>query len=118
MTPARYPDPATLPPSARRGVRLHQHEPDRLWPWVFGQHQVWVDIHGHEHEIDLMPSAYVENVIGFCRTRALLIWALCVAEDEELFRRDLPDDLGSYARDWLEATPLMLALHHRREMAR
>lgn len=58
-----------LPP----GVRPVLHEPDRLWGWVFGQHQVWVDRHGSEHEIDSMPIAYVRNVIAFCQLRAVRI---------------------------------------------
>jgi hypothetical protein len=80
------PDPALLktPP---RGFRPHRHPVNRAHPWVFSQHQVWVDYWGNEHEIESMPLEYVENVITFLRERAEL--------------------------NWLEETPLMAALLRR-----
>ena len=99
------------------------HEPNRLWPWVFRQHQVWVDINGTEHEIESMPLDYVENVVGFCVRRAVWIYALVASEDAEVDVCDLEwgpqgDDrlLIVHAAAWLEETPLMRAL--RRRLAR
>lgn len=100
------------------------HEPNRLWPWVFRQHQVWVDINGSEHEIESMPFDYVENVIGFCLRRAVSIrvlvdpespfaeWAEALLEAEEGDRL-----LASHGAAWLETTPLMRALRRRLEGA-
>jgi hypothetical protein len=106
--------------SERRGIRPLMHEPNRLWPWVFRQHQVWVDINGSEHEIESMPFDYVENVVGFCLQRATWIYVLVAVENEE---RDGAEpewgcDAGNRAplvnaAAWLEATPLMRALRRR-----
>jgi hypothetical protein len=106
-------DPATLSPSVRRSVRLHQHDPgSQLRPWVFDQHQVWADEHGHEHEIESMPRAYAENVIAYCRRRALVIWVL-TRDDVYIPDRCGPQRLGATALEWLEQTPLMRALRRR-----
>jgi hypothetical protein len=105
----------------RLGIRPLMHEPNRLWPSVFRQHQVWVDINGTEHEIESMPVHYVENVIGFCIRRAVSIYLLAAEIDGED-----GDPLGCHAaaddRDlmirmvaWLETTPLMRALRRRLE---
>jgi hypothetical protein len=109
-------DDNTPPP----GIRPLMHEPNRLWPWVFRQHQVWVDVNGSEHEIESMPLEYVENVIGFCVRRALWIYVLVEHDDEDVDTPELEwgaegDDGLSllHAADWLEATPLMQALRRR-----
>jgi hypothetical protein len=39
------------PPQRRR----QRHPPNELPPWVFFQHQVWVDRSAVEHEIESMP---------------------------------------------------------------
>jgi hypothetical protein len=106
--------------SVRRGVRPHMHEPNRLWPWVFQQHQVWVDVHGNEHEIESMSLDYVENVIRFCHRRAFSIYVLVSrsGDDEELFDEESEELAFSTAVDlhaWLEQTPLMRALRRRIE---
>lgn len=62
------PGPASDDPH-RPGLRPHQHPADRLYAWVFLQHQVWVDYWGNEHEIELMSINYVENVIRFSEER-------------------------------------------------
>ena len=121
------PDPALSEP-ARAGLRVHCHPPDRLHAWVFGQHQVWVDYWGNEHEIETMPLEYVRNVIGFCRRQAwrILVFAFldaleacitaradegeanaAVAELEALV--EASSDPGA----WLEQTPLLRALRRR-----
>jgi hypothetical protein len=106
------------------------HEPNKLWPWVFRQHQIWVDIHGTEHEIESMPLDYIGNVINFCRIRAERIrtiayvdWlaravelALNGAAVEEARETLEPEpDLLATAEEWLASTPLMLALKRRVE---
>jgi hypothetical protein len=101
------------------GIRPLIHEPNRLWPWVFRQHQVWVDINGSEHEIESMPFEYVENVIGFCRQRAVWIYVLASDDDEEDALHSETGTTDLVVIDfiaWLEATPLMRAL--RRRLAR
>jgi hypothetical protein len=104
--------------NARGGIRPQMHEPNRLWPWVFSQHQVWVDVHGTEHEIESMPLDYVENVIRFCRRRAVWIYDLVADErDHEELLDDEGNDAAYAARinfiGWLEETPLMRALRRR-----
>jgi hypothetical protein len=102
-------------------IRPFMHEPNRLWPWVFRQHQVWVDVNGSEHEIESMPFEYVENVIGFCLRRAVWIYVLVEHEDEddasapELEWAAEGDDrlLMVHAAHWLQETPLMRALRRR-----
>ena len=94
------------------------HEPNRLWPWVFAQHQVWVDVRGTEHEIESMPLDYVQNVIRFCRRRAVWIYLLVADDlyDGELLdaERDNPTlPAGMEFIIWLEQTPLMRALRRR-----
>jgi hypothetical protein len=118
-------DPASFPTfrvmdndAPRRGIRPHMHEPNRLWPWVFEQHQVWVDVHGDEHEIECMPRDYVENVIRFCRGRAVWIYVLVSShgDDEELLDEEDADLTlldGIDFNGWLEGTPLMRALRRR-----
>jgi len=104
----------------RPGIRPLMHEPNRLWPWVFRQHQVWVDINGSEHEIESMPLDYVDNVIGFCIRRAIWIYLLVGESDDD---GDLSEwhsaaddhDLIIRRVAWLEATPLMRALRRRVE---
>jgi hypothetical protein len=99
------------------------HEPNRLWPWVFLQHQVWVDINGSEHEIEWMSFDYARNVIVFCRRRAVWIYALVM--EDELFddplegepNAKLDNPLSVDVAAWLEATPLMRALTRRLDRA-
>jgi len=106
-----------------RGIRPLMHEPNRLWPWVFMQHQVWVDINGSEHEIESMSFAYVRNVIAFCRCRALWIYVLVM--DDERFddapehdsETDTEGGLPIHVAGWLEATPLLRALNRRLDRA-
>jgi hypothetical protein len=112
------------------GVRLHVHEPDHLWPWVFRQHQVWVDFHGSEHEIESMTLLYIGNVIAFCRERAeqirTLVYIDWVARALELALNgagvegaraalEAEPEITGDPEEWLEATPLMLALRRRIE---
>lgn len=73
------PDPA-LSRSRPLGLHPHQHDRDRLHGWVFLQHQVWVDYWGNEHEIELMASDYVQNVIAFCEARCERIQLVVCAE--------------------------------------
>ena len=108
----------------RPGIRPLMHEPNRLWPWVFRQHQVWVDINGSEHEIESMPLDYVDNVIGFCIRRAMWIYLLVAGSDGDDDEGELSEwRAASDDRDliirrvaWLEATPLMRALRRRVEL--
>jgi hypothetical protein len=109
--------------TTRRGIRPHMHEPNRLWPWVFDQHQVWVDVHGTEHEIESMPIDYVGNVIRFCRRRAVWIYVLVADDrdddellDEESDELTLPEEIDF--NGWLELTPLMRALRRRLDRPR
>ena len=112
-------------PEHRPGVRAGLHEPDRLWPWVFAQHQVWVDIHGSEHEIELMPPDYLRNVIAFCQLRATLIRQLVEfdqlaealasviqgqSEAAVALYAELTDRRPMHDEDWLQETPLLRAL--------
>jgi hypothetical protein len=112
------------------GVRLHMHEPDHMWLWVFRQHQVWVDFHGSEHEIESMAIEYVQNVQRFCRERAeqirTLVYIDWVARALELALNGAGVDSARAAleaepeiegdpEEWLESTPLMAALRRRRE---
>jgi hypothetical protein len=104
----------------RPGIRPLMHEPNRLWPWVFRQHQVWVDINGTEHEIESMPVDYVENVIAFCLRRALWIYVLVEHEDEDAGAPEVEWGAESgdrllwvHAAHWLQETPLMRALRRR-----
>ena len=115
----------------RPGVRARRHPPNRLHGWVFRQHQVWVDKHGNEHEIESMPTAYLENVIHFCQRRAEPIKLLttvdiylegleaCVAEEwSEESRAWFLEALSVClldAHDVLERTPLMRTLRARLE---
>lgn len=129
------PDPAIHDPD-RPGLHPRLHEPNRLWPWVFGQDEVWVDYWGNEHEIKHMASDYLANVIEFCRRQALRI-ALIVAyaelfedespgaagttrELEELYQHLLEADKSrrraEIAERWLGTTELVRAL--RAEIAR
>jgi hypothetical protein len=69
-------------------------------------------------EIESMPLNYVENVIRFCRRRAVWIYVLIETERDsgefdgmESGQDDvavIPDVVG-----WLEDTPLMRALRRR-----
>jgi hypothetical protein len=112
------------------GVRVHMHEPDHMWPWVFRQHQVWVDFHGSEHEIESMTRLYVRNVIAFCRERAekirVLVYIDWVARALELALNgagvegaraalEAEPEIEGDPEEWLESTPLMLALRRRLE---
>lgn len=113
----------------RRGVRPERHPPNRLAGWVFRQHQVWVDVHGSEHEIESMARDYVRNVLGFCELRAERIRVILVfdayAEGLELAqldvrasagRQQLIDAVGLAIVDpdeLLEQLPLIKALRER-----
>jgi hypothetical protein len=112
------------------GVRLHMHEPDHMWPWVFRQHQVWVDFLGSEHEIESMAIEYVQNVQNFCRKRAeqirTLVYIDWVARALELALNgagvegaraalEPQSEIEGDPEEWLESTPLMIALRRRLE---
>jgi hypothetical protein len=80
-----------------------------------------VDIHGTEHEIESMPTDYVENVIRFCRRRAVWIYVLVAddRDDDELLDEEtdeLPQEIDF--NGWLELTPLMRALRRRLDRPR
>ena len=104
--------------------RYRRHPPDQLAPWVFLQHQVWVDQAGAEHEIESMPLAYVRAVIRFCHEQAHRIITIVTIE---LWRRRWrlgvpmaadPLDWSSSdedASEWLERTPVMIALRRRED---
>lgn len=62
--------------NAETQLRARRHAAGQLHAWVFMQHQVWVDAHGVEHEIETMPLDYVENVIAFAHRNATRIVAL------------------------------------------
>ncbi len=121
------PNPALTDPD-RPGLRAHRHPPDRLHTWVFGQHQVWVDYWGNEHEIETISLDYAANVIAFCRRQAWRILVIAfldalehcitsagsgeaaaqaVCELEALVEADA-DPVA-----WLEQTPLLRALRRR-----
>jgi hypothetical protein len=117
------PDPAVADPR-RPGLRAHQHPPNQLHPWVFMQHQVWVDYWGNEHEIESIDADYAANIIRFCEaqaTRIALIVAmqlaaeLCAAvpEEVELSTEMRGHLLGEDAVIWLQETPLIRALKRR-----
>jgi hypothetical protein len=112
------------------GVRLHMHEPDHMWPWVFRQHEVWVDFHGSEHEIESMAIEYAQNVQSFCRERAerirTLVYIDWVARALELALNgagvegaratlEAEAEIEGDPKGWLESTPLMLAPRRRLE---
>lgn len=114
----------------RPGVREHMHEPDHMWAWVFRQHQVWVDFHGTEHEIESMALDYVANVVNFCRERAETarahVYIDWVARALELALTgagvegaraalEAEPEIEGDPEEWLESTPLMLALRRRLE---
>lgn len=117
------------------GQRRRRHEPGRLHPWVFRQHQVWVDRHGVEHEIESMPRDYVRNVMGFCERNAWRVWWAVASDDllddiervtelanvePENARLQLLSVIEDFGREasrdpieWLQATPLHAALRRR-----
>ena len=123
------PDPA-LHHREQPGLHPHRHPRNRLHAWVFLQDQVWVDYWGNEHELELMPREYAANVISFCRRQAAEIRALVVLNAAlhalDLYRGDeeeMASPLIALAEegrratsdiDWLERTPLLLALRRRR----
>jgi hypothetical protein len=126
----RRPDPALLRSAERpRGVRFHRHVENQLHSWVFGQHQVWVDYYGNEHEIESMPLGYVANVVAFCRERAEWIRAITLADEMmdgidaalagrfDLLHKLPPIKLTAPGAEleWLEQTPLIVALRQRLE---
>lgn len=103
-----------------------RHPSDQLAPWVFLQHQVWVDQAGVEHEIESMPLDYVQAVISFCHGQAYRIITILTIE---LWTRrwrlgvlmtDIPDPLDwspseEDASGWLERTPVIIALRRRED---
>ena len=104
-----------------------RHPPDELPPWVFLQHQVWVDWAGVEHEIESMPLDYVQAVIRFCHVRAHRILTMVTVElwirrrrlGECLIDPSGPLDWASEdesANEWLERTPVMAALRRREQI--
>ena len=112
-----------IPPSPPR----RRHRPDELAPWVFLQHQVWVDRWGAEHEIESMPLDYVQAVIRFCHAQAHRIltmvavdpWLQATHSDACMVDSDQPLDWAfedETANEWLERTPLMIALRRREEL--
>lgn len=117
------PDPAIHDPD-RPGLRPHVHEQNRLWPWVFQQGEVWVDYWGNEHEIALMASMYLANVITFCQARSLRIALLVLSGDaagplglDEVQTSSDTNELGDrprsrvrVAEEWLETTVLIRAI--------
>jgi hypothetical protein len=118
----------------RRGVRPYRHPPNRLAAWVFGQHQVWVDRHGHEHEIESMPRGYQRNLIWFCHRHAKRIRQIVTSDEmfEALEMIILTDEIergftlleqitfayDTDAKSWLERTPLMRAMRRQLEPCR
>jgi hypothetical protein len=112
------------------GIRENLHEEDTIPPWLFNQHQVWVDFFGHEHEIESMPIPHVEKAIAFCEERAERFWQLFLcnaifgAIGAHLSESPLPN-LASFAdsqvsdiedvspEEWLASTPLMRSLKRR-----
>lgn len=109
------------PTHARR-----RHPPDELPPWVFLQHQVWVNRAGVEHEIESMPLDYIQAVIRFCHEQAHRILTIVTVElwtrrkrlDECLIDPSGPLDWASEeesANEWLERTPVMIALRRRED---
>lgn len=106
--------------------RPTHHTDDIMHPWVFIQNRVWVDTAGQEHVIDDMPDDYVANVINFCRDHAGQIRRLVegysmdeLLEGLKTGKYDHERTLDYRKRDhdetleWLEATPLIRALHER-----
>ncbi len=117
-----FPDPALSEPE-RPGLRPHRHRPNRLWPWLFEQHQVWVDYYGNEQEIESMSAAYAANVLAFCHLEAGRICLLALERmlERELGRRASDPELASALaaagepHAFLEQTPLVRALRRRLE---
>ena len=114
-----------------QGIAPSRHPPGRVLPWVFQQHQIWVDTEGHEQEIEIMPSGIVDDVIRFCEVEAgqinfvCLLAALSKRIDASVAEQAAPGDAlldefpaGPNARKWIEGTPLMHALRRRREILR
>lgn len=116
----------------RLGVRKHVYQPNMIWPWVFRQGEVWVDVEGSEHTIHWMPFDEVEQAISFCRRQAERIRGLCYIEwvgrgfefklhgvplDGALALAGVKPDLEADPQDWMEATPLLRALIRRLALA-
>jgi hypothetical protein len=115
--------------------KSRRHAAGQLHPWVFRQHQVGVDRHGVEHEIESMPVDYAANVIDFCERNARRIWWTVASEDylealdqitglmndeaadaERVLRQRLKGlHQASLVNplEWLHATPLFAALWRR-----
>jgi hypothetical protein len=112
-----------------------RHAAGLLHGWVFRQHQVWVDRHGVEHEVESMPREYVANVIRFCENHAWRMWWAAASDDlldrlEEItaLSNVRPDAAAQRLRgvllvfeheaagdplEWLRETPLYAALVRR-----
>lgn len=112
---------------SRPGVRPGLHEPNLLRSWVFFQHQVWVDRHGTEHEIESMSPVYARNVIAFCERQSARIAALVMIDlAEQVLRATARGDVDGLdccaallgdedmsPDECLAATPLMRSLRRR-----
>ena len=44
--------------------KKQKHTPGIIHHFIFYQHQIWVDKHGVEHEIESMEKSYIKKVIS------------------------------------------------------
>jgi hypothetical protein len=101
-----------------------RHPADQLAPWVFLQHQVWVDRGGPSMRSS--PCPWTTSRPSFCHGQAYRI--LMIVTIELWSRRwhlrvpmtDIPDPLDWSPSDedasgWLERTPVMIALRRRED---
>lgn len=118
--------------STQPAIGSEQHTPDSIPAWLLDQHQVWVDFFGKEHEIETMPVEHARQAIAFCRERADRLWQLhlCQAIFSAIGAHllDMPpfsswprieqiESLdGQSPQEWLEQTPLLLALKRRADL--
>lgn len=93
---------------------IAQHEPGKLHGWVFAQDSIWVDKDGIEHKIATMDLDYIDALIGFIHRhpqRFLLVWMDWLEETDV----EAPPYSEIDVEEWLEGTPLMIALRGRAE---
>jgi hypothetical protein len=108
-----------------------------LSPWLLGQHQIWVDGHGVEHEIETMPLDGTEQALTYC-TRQMM--RLCTAAAragndkqaaeitrrcERVFREEMHNAAARSQQrlagteneitEWLNQLPLLRALNRRQQ---
>jgi plasmid stability protein len=81
----------------------------------FQQDQFWIDAAGHKHQLEDMSRAHLANVLNFMRSRADRLYAIDKGQEPDVA---IAVDDGGFitsgeAWDWLESTPLILAIKAR-----